>query len=369
MRNGEIKNWQVITTCQFLFTLHIEGFHAQNGVTYLAQELQQLLGILGADGLVCDHVGEVLHTVHLQNGSIQTLTHLILQHLGHPDDTAGAAFSSDELLGGDEVLAVAHEAGGLNAAAGHGGHLGEAHAQRSHAGMLTAGDDNTHGQGLNTADTLEAAAGGHGILEQGVQSDLFNSTLRVLVDGSVHGVVAAQLLVLAAFLQDGLARTGGIQLLGSLGIQPGHGTTQTQTLGGNDTDVAGGEGLAHDAGVELVDGLVGHGSKSCVTGIEDLVCVSTQFLVLYDEIERNSLFCSTVADEDRSFMNVDFVMALGYEALEEQFAVFAAERGAVAIKGHRSVGGFRASCYNAMPLEGVRLLAACMKDFEKKIKG
>ena len=91
--------------------------------------------------------------------------------------------------------------------------------------------------------------------------------------------------------------------------------------------------------------------------------------VLYDEIERNSLFRSTVAGEDRSFMNIDFVMAPGYEALEEQFAAFAAERGAVAIKGHRSVGGFRASCYNAMPLEGVRLLAACMKDFEKKIKG
>ena len=91
--------------------------------------------------------------------------------------------------------------------------------------------------------------------------------------------------------------------------------------------------------------------------------------VLYDEIERNSLFRSTVADEDRSFMNIDFVMAPGYMALEEQFAAFAAERGAVAIKGHRSVGGFRASCYNAMPLEGVRLLAACMKDFEKKIKG
>lgn len=91
--------------------------------------------------------------------------------------------------------------------------------------------------------------------------------------------------------------------------------------------------------------------------------------VLYDEIERNSLFRSTVADEDRSFMNIDFVMSSGYEALEEQFVAFAAERGAVAIKGHRSVGGFRASCYNAMPLEGVRLLAACMKDFEKKIKG
>ena len=118
--------------------LHIEGLHAQDGVTGLGQEVQQLLGILGADGFISDHVGEVLNTVHLQSSSIQTLTHLILQHLGHPDDTAGAAFCCDELLGGDEVLAVAHEAGGLNTAAGHRSHFGEGHAQRSHAGMLTA---------------------------------------------------------------------------------------------------------------------------------------------------------------------------------------------------------------------------------------
>ena len=146
--------------------------------------------------------------------------------------------------------------------------------------MLTAGDDDTHGDGLNTTDTLEAAAGGHGILEQGVQGDLLNSALGVLVDGSVHGVVTAQTLVLAAFLDDGLAGTVGIQLLGGLGIQPGHGTTQTQTLGSDDTDVAGGEGLAHDAGVELVDGLVGHGGQTGVTGVEDLVGVGAELLVL-----------------------------------------------------------------------------------------
>ncbi len=91
--------------------------------------------------------------------------------------------------------------------------------------------------------------------------------------------------------------------------------------------------------------------------------------VLYDEIDRNPLFCGTAAEEDRSYMNIDFVMAPGYEALEGNFIDFAASRGVVAIKGHRSVGGFRASCYNAMPLEGARMLAGCMKDFEKKIKG
>ena len=197
----------------FCRKLHIEGFHAQNGVAHFAQVLQQLLGVFLADGFIGDHIGEVLNAVHLQNGGIQALTHLILQHLGHPDDTAGAAFCSNELLGGDEVLTVAHEAGSLHTTAGHGSHVGEAHAQRSDAGMLTGGDNNTHGAGLDATDTLEAAAGGHGILEQGVQSDSLNSTLRVLIDSCVHRIVTAQLFILAAGLDDGLARTGGSILL------------------------------------------------------------------------------------------------------------------------------------------------------------
>ena len=89
--------------------------------------------------------------------------------------------------------------------------------------------------------------------------------------------------------------------------------------------------------------------------------------IVYDEIDRNPLFRGTAADEDRSFMNIDFVMSQGYEDLEQRFVEYAAERGVVAIKGHRSVGGFRASCYNAMPLEGAKALAACMRDFENEI--
>jgi phosphoserine aminotransferase len=89
--------------------------------------------------------------------------------------------------------------------------------------------------------------------------------------------------------------------------------------------------------------------------------------VLYGEIDSNPLFCGTAAEEDRSYMNIDFVMAPGYEELEEAFSAFAAERGVVAIKGHRTVGGFRASCYNAMPLEGAQALARCMKDFRNSI--
>jgi phosphoserine aminotransferase len=87
--------------------------------------------------------------------------------------------------------------------------------------------------------------------------------------------------------------------------------------------------------------------------------------MLYDEIDRNPLFVGTAAKEDRSIMNVCFVMAPGYEALQDEFMAFAKERGMVGIKGHRSVGGFRASIYNACPKEAVQALIDCMQEFEK----
>jgi phosphoserine aminotransferase len=88
--------------------------------------------------------------------------------------------------------------------------------------------------------------------------------------------------------------------------------------------------------------------------------------LLYGEIDRNKMFRATVADpEDRSYMNICFVMSDEYKELEAEFMKFATERGMVGIKGHRSVGGFRASCYNAMPLESVQALVDCMKEFEE----
>ena len=96
--------------------------------------------------------------------------------------------------------------------------------------------------------------------------------------------------------------------------------------------------------------------------------------MLYAEIDRNKLFVGTAAKEDRSRMNICFVMAPEYKELEADFLKFATERGMVGIKGHRSVGGFRASCYNAMPnascynampKESVQALIDCMQEFEK----
>ena len=86
---------------------------------------------------------------------------------------------------------------------------------------------------------------------------------------------------------------------------------------------------------------------------------------LYGEIDRNSLFRGTVAEDDRSSMNICFVMTEGNEELAAEFMAFAKERGMVGIKGHRLVGGFRASCYNACPMEAVDALVACMQEFEK----
>lgn len=86
--------------------------------------------------------------------------------------------------------------------------------------------------------------------------------------------------------------------------------------------------------------------------------------IVYNEIDRNKLFRGTVAEEDRSLMNICFVMNDEYAELEKDFMEFATSKGMVGIKGHRSVGGFRASCYNAQTIEGCQALVACMKEFE-----
>lgn len=87
--------------------------------------------------------------------------------------------------------------------------------------------------------------------------------------------------------------------------------------------------------------------------------------MLYNEIDRNKLFEGTAAVEDRSKMNICFVMKPEYKELEADFLKFASDRGMVGLKGHRSVGGFRASCYNALEKESVQALIDCMQEFEK----
>lgn len=89
--------------------------------------------------------------------------------------------------------------------------------------------------------------------------------------------------------------------------------------------------------------------------------------IVYGEIDRNKLFHGTVKnEEDRSYMNICFVLNDEYADLQDEFFKFATERGMVGIKGHRDVGGFRASCYNAMTVEGCKALAETMKEFEAK---
>ena len=86
---------------------------------------------------------------------------------------------------------------------------------------------------------------------------------------------------------------------------------------------------------------------------------------LYDAIDSSRIFVGTAKAEDRSIMNVCFVMKPEYAELEKEFNDFASTKGIVGIKGHRSVGGFRASLYNAMSMEGVQVLIDAMKEFEK----
>lgn len=86
--------------------------------------------------------------------------------------------------------------------------------------------------------------------------------------------------------------------------------------------------------------------------------------ILYDFLDESELFKGTVAPEDRSLMNVPFVT--GDEEMDKKFIAAATEAGFANIKGHRSVGGMRASIYNAMPIEGVQALVDFMREFEEQ---
>jgi phosphoserine aminotransferase len=89
--------------------------------------------------------------------------------------------------------------------------------------------------------------------------------------------------------------------------------------------------------------------------------------MLYAEIERNSLFRPTVEKDSRSRMNIPFVWAEGKEDLQDKFMAFSQKYDIVGIKGHRSVGGFRASTYNACSIDDIKTLVKCMQDFEKEV--
>lgn len=86
--------------------------------------------------------------------------------------------------------------------------------------------------------------------------------------------------------------------------------------------------------------------------------------LLYDYLDESRLFKSSVNPKDRSMMNVTFVT--GSADLDAKFVKEAKEAGLESLKGHRSVGGMRASIYNAMPIEGVQALVAFMKKFEEE---
>lgn len=90
--------------------------------------------------------------------------------------------------------------------------------------------------------------------------------------------------------------------------------------------------------------------------------------MLYNEIDRNKMFEGTAALEDRSNMNITFVMTEKYKELESTFLEFVSARNILGIKGHRAVGGFRASCYNAQREESIKVLIKAMSDFENRQK-
>ena len=105
--------------------------------------------------------------------------------------------------------------------------------------------------------------------------------------------------------------------------------------------------------------------KNDIGGLENMKKLNEQKAkLLYDFLDSSKLFKGTVAKEDRSLMNIPFVT--GSDELDALFVKQAGENGLVNIKGHRTVGGMRASVYNGMPLEGVQKLVDFMKKFEEE---
>jgi phosphoserine aminotransferase len=104
--------------------------------------------------------------------------------------------------------------------------------------------------------------------------------------------------------------------------------------------------------------------ENCTTGQCDCMCDETKAKTLYAAIDGSDFYSNPVAERYRSWMNVPFLLA--NEDLNGLFLEKAAERDLITLKGHRSVGGMRASIYNAMPQEGIDSLVGFMKDFEKE---
>ena len=122
------------------------------------------------------------------------------------------------------------------------------------------------------------------------------------------------------------------------------------------------EDFALTGDMEKADGIVLRSG-----GLEEMKAYNVKKAsILYDYLDSSRLFHGTVVKQDRSLMNVPFVT--GDTELDAKFVREATEAGFVNLKGHRTVGGMRASIYNAMPLEGVKALVAFMDDFEKRRK-
>ena len=122
--------------------------------------------------------------------------------------------------------------------------------------ILTVDDHDAVRLGHDTADALEAAAAGHRVVDQRIERHVLDCAVGRLGDHLVDGLIFAESLIDETFLRDGLGRSGGIELIGSFGIEPGDSAAESEALGCDYTAVRGSEALAQDAGVVLVYALV-----------------------------------------------------------------------------------------------------------------
>ena len=192
---------------------------SESRMSFFCKECNQCLWIF-CDRLITDHVCKVIDSVKLFCSLIKSVSYEFFQFFRHPYDTLDTALSLHELLGGNEMFTMSHESRCLNSTTCHGCHLRECHSKWCHACILTVCNNNTVGEWLDTADTLEASAGSHRILHDGVQCNVLQSTLGEFLNCLINVLIRTKILIDRTLFCDDLARTSRVKLMCSFCIQP-----------------------------------------------------------------------------------------------------------------------------------------------------
>ena len=222
----------------------------------LRQEGKNLL-LCHSNGLICNHIEEVWNT-HLFSSFLKPFSNLLLENLGHPNQSLDSPVSDQPLPLGNIVFAVAHKTRCDGTAADRTCQGGELHATGGHPRKIPIDGHHTVAHRKDSSDTLTTTARRHRIINQTVKVVMIDLLTGGLEDEIIDPFPLAQFRIDHLTLLNGLVRPGGIDLERGLAIHPVVSTTESCSLRADDTDMVGCKGLTERAGVEGVRCLIGH---------------------------------------------------------------------------------------------------------------